>query len=60
MKRKDALDYIRIAGYHNDTKTSTRIYCEARISLQAANEAFHTGQKQKENGVKCTCRECTH
>lgn len=56
--RKLTLDLIRIAGYHNDAKSFTRLYCESNISRAAANEAWQNGVNQKLNGVKCNCKEC--
>lgn len=58
MKRKDALGWIRIAGYHNDSKSFTRLIIENRISRPVANEEFRTGAKMRANGVGCTCSEC--
>ena len=56
--RKTTLDLIRIAGYHNDTKAFTRLYCESRLSRTAANEAWQLGATQKIKGIKCNCVEC--
>lgn len=56
--RKQALEFIKVAGYHNDKADFVRFYCEHRISYQAAQEAFRLGMKQKAAGVKCSCFQC--
>jgi hypothetical protein len=58
MNRKTALASIEYAGYHNDTKTMTRLYIENRISYQAAQESFNRGIAKRQNGMKCTCKSC--
>lgn len=58
-QRTATLHLMRIAGYHNDTKRFTRLYCESRISRPVADQAFQTGVKQRANGVLCNCSECT-
>jgi hypothetical protein len=37
MKRKDALTVCKVAGYHQDRATFTRVYIENRISRPAAD-----------------------
>ena len=59
MKRADVIAYMRIAGYHGDTKSQVRLFCENRISKEVANEAYRQGIKQKLAGVKCHCYQCT-
>lgn len=56
--REFALETIKIAGYHNDVKTFTQVFVLSRLSREAANQAFITGQTMKENGVKCDCEDC--
>lgn len=58
MKRKDALAWIRIAGYHNDVGSFVRLYVENRVSRAAADEAWAVGKRQKANGVLCSCQAC--
>lgn len=58
MKRKDALEWMRIAGYHNDKAAFTRLLIENRVGKAAADAAFFTGRAQREAGVKCGCHEC--
>ena len=58
MKRQDALNLIRYAGYHNDAASLTRLYVENRVSLETARAKFREGAQMKANGMKCQCREC--
>jgi hypothetical protein len=59
MKRDDLLRAIKYAGYHEDTKTGTRLYVENRISFQAYNDAWNQGRRMKQNGIPCGCSECS-
>lgn len=58
MKRADALAWIRIAGYHDDTASYTRLYIENRVSYTAARAAFTAGRAQRAAGSRCTCSDC--
>lgn len=58
MKRSDLLAYMRIAGYHGDTRSFMRLLCENRISKQVADAAYQKGQEQKSAGMKCSCMQC--
>jgi len=58
MKRADAIAWIRIAGYHNDSKAFTRLLIENRVSREAANTAWSSGIKAKAGGMGCTCHHC--
>lgn len=58
IKRKIALEYMKIAGYHNDTAAFTRLYCESRINPAICREQFRIGYNAKINGIKCNCSEC--
>jgi len=58
MKRADAIQHLRYAGYHGDRAAFTRLCVEARISYQAAKKAYGEGQAARSRGVKCTCRDC--
>ena len=58
MKRKDALVYMREAGYHGDTKSFTRLVIENRISRHAANAEWQRGEGMKQAGVPCSCIDC--
>ncbi len=57
-KRDRAIQCAKIAGYHEDTRTYTRLIVECRVNRQVMNEAFQIGRKAKVNGVKCGCYEC--
>lgn len=59
MKRADVIAHMRIAGYHNDTKSWIRLFCENRISKAVADTAYRQGLKQKLEGVKCHCHQCS-
>lgn len=56
--RKTALTLAKIAGYHDDTASFTRLIIESRVNRQAMNEAFLNGKQAKQNGVKCNCYQC--
>lgn len=58
MKRADAIAYIRIAGYHGDRGSFTRLYVENRVSYAAAKDAYRAGEAAKARGVPCSCRDC--
>jgi hypothetical protein len=58
MTRKQALNAIQFAGYHEDRATGTRLYVENRVSITAYNEAFNKGRRAKAAGVPCNCMEC--
>ena len=58
MKRKDALNLIRYAGYHNDTAMGMRVYVENRVSYKAYLDTFRKGIKDRQNGRACTCSSC--
>lgn len=59
MTRQHALQFMRIAGYHADTKSFTRLFVENRVSKSASNEAWLAGVSAKKSGMKCTCLDCT-
>ena len=58
MKRSEALELIKYAGYHNDIKSYIRLLVENRISKVNADIAFNNGKIQKQKGVKCHCFIC--
>lgn len=58
MKRKDALTATRIAGYHDDSRSFTRLLVEHRISKQAADNEWTRGKNIKKAGVPCSCHNC--
>jgi hypothetical protein len=47
-----------IDGYHGGHKAFTRLLVENRVSRMAANDAWMSGRKARENGVGCTCHPC--
>lgn len=57
-KRDTALTCAKIAGYHDDRKTFTRLLIECRVNSPAMHEAFRVGQQAKSIGIKCNCRDC--
>ena len=58
MKRTAALGWIRIAGYHGDKASFTRLYIENRVSRAAADAAWRSGANARNAGVPCNCSEC--
>jgi len=58
MRRKHVIEYLKIAGYHDDRARLTTLYVENRIGLSVALEAFNQGAQMKKNGVPCSCSEC--
>lgn len=59
MTRKEALAALKVAGYHDDSKTWARTYTENRISYAAAKTAWMDGQAARQRGVPCHCYTCT-
>lgn len=57
-KKEKALAALRVAGYHEDKKTFTRVYIENRINLQTAILEYNKGIDNKRNGMICTCGQC--
>lgn len=61
MNRREAvLGWMRIAGYHDDKRSFTRLLVENRINQKAAGEAWQQGRQQHANGVPCACYDCNH
>jgi len=58
MKRSDAINAIRFAGYHGDKSTFTSLYIENRVSRSGAEKAFRDGQAAKKSGQRCGCMDC--
>lgn len=58
MKRDVLLSHLRVAGYHDDSATFTRLYIENRISYDSAKKEYLKGQKMKADGIGCTCPDC--
>lgn len=57
-KRERVLQAVKIAGYHEDRATGTRLLIEGRISMQSYNEAFNAGRRARAAGVRCECLDC--
>lgn len=57
-RRTVMLTKLRVAGFHDDRATFTRVYVEERISLAVAREQFAIGRQQRAAGVRCDCYEC--
>jgi hypothetical protein len=53
-KREFYLAEARIAGYHNDTRTFTRLLIASRVRRELLNEAWHAGRRALSAGVPCT------
>lgn len=58
MTRQQAINHLRVAGYHADMRSFTRLYVENRVSIKAAREAYAEGERMRDNGVLCTCSDC--
>jgi hypothetical protein len=58
VTRAQALDYIRIAGYHGDKARFTTLYVENRIAYAKATAAFRAGAQQRAAGMRCSCTDC--
>lgn len=58
MKRADALIACRVAGYHDDRRTFTRVYTEHRVTYKAAQAEFDRGVRMRAAGVSCGCPSC--
>jgi len=58
MKRADAINAMRFAGYHGDKATFTSLLIENRVSQAVATAAFREGTKAKADGVRCNCINC--
>ena len=62
MNRKNRLEAIRVAAYHGDLETATRLFIEGtggqRVSMEAYRDALRKGREQRAVGTPCTCLEC--
>lgn len=57
-KRTLALTQARIAGYHNDNSTFTRLAIGSRIGRETLKAAWRDGVLAREAGVPCPCELC--
>ena len=58
MTRRQAINHLRVAGYHRDMRAFTRLYVENRVSIQAAREAYAEGERMRDGGMRCDCYDC--
>lgn len=59
MNRRDLdLGIARVAGYHGDSRTFTRLVVESRVRRQLLDEAWRIGVKQGRSGMACGCPDC--
>jgi hypothetical protein len=58
MKRSLLLALIRVAAYHDDRATMTRLLIEHRISRPAFDAEVQRGREMRKAGIKCTCKDC--
>ena len=54
-KRDRLLQQIKIAGYHSDSRSATRLLAENPISRKAYNDAWLSGVYARKNGIPCSC-----
>lgn len=57
-KRETVFQLVKVAGYHGDVRTATRLLVENPISRKRYNEAWESGVAAKRAGVKCNCHHC--
>lgn len=53
-----AISKARVAGYHADQQTFTRLYVESRVSFSTLRQAYSEGQTARMQGVRCACDTC--
>jgi hypothetical protein len=58
MKRKDAIIYAKLAGYHSDSAWFTRLIIENRVNRQIMNDAWRNGISARNSGMRCECMDC--
>jgi hypothetical protein len=58
--RKQILESIKVAGYHQDDQAFLRLYTENRIGYSAAQAARTEGILARQKGVKCSCYACNN
>ncbi|MNR48412.1 hypothetical protein D3C85_1676500 [compost metagenome] len=57
-KRSLALADFRIAGFHQDNKSFTRLLIERRVKRSIAEQQFLNGQALRAKGATCSCMQC--
>ena len=53
-KRDFYIAEARIAGYHDDKRTFTRLVVSSRVRREVLNEAWSAGKRALAAGVPCT------
>jgi len=57
--KKETINWMRFAGYHDDSAAFTRLLIErGAVGYTAAMEAWSHGVRCKEQGMKCHCPKC--
>ena len=57
-ERERAIIAAKIAGYHADLKTYTRLLCTIRCNNFVLQRAYWAGETAKKNGCPCSCLDC--
>lgn len=57
-KREQKIHEAKVAGYHNDSASFTRLLIEALVNRDVMKDAWSVGVKLKKAGVPCHCNEC--
>jgi hypothetical protein len=57
-KRETVLQLIKVAGYHADYRSATRLLVENPVSRKNYNLAWEAGVAAKRSGVPCNCYLC--
>ena len=57
-KREQSIVAAKIAGYHADTRTFTRLRCEVRVNNSVLQQAYWAGERAKREGMLCQCLDC--
>lgn len=56
--RQSALIGARVAGYHGDSRTFTRLLVEARVRRELMNAEWQRGADMRKAGIPCGCHGC--
>jgi hypothetical protein len=57
-QREQAIVAARIAGYHADVRTFTRLRCAVRVNNAVLQQAYWAGERAKREGMLCQCLDC--
>jgi hypothetical protein len=58
MTRKEALNAIRAAGYHDNIRHYLHILDDSKIDKPTADKAWNEGRNANMKGMPCTCMQC--